>query len=98
MGATYEAIEQAGCGILAPGVALQGRLNRLEKFFRDYRVLNPQQQLFQVVDLAKVKRVVEDTLDRGRGEQWGTSLEATTSVQNLLLVPSVESMAILPGS
>ena len=73
-------------------------LNRLEEFFRDYRVVNPQRQLFQVVDLAKVKRVVEDAPDRGRGEQRGTCLEATTSVQNLLLVPSVESMAILPGS
>ena len=72
--------------------------NRLEEFFRGYRVVNPQQQLFQVVDLAAVKRVVEDALDSGRGEQRGTSLEVTTSVQNLLLVPSVESIAILPGS
>ena len=41
--------------------------------------------------------LVGDCLLAG-GEQLGASLEVTTSVQNLLLVPSVESMAILPGS
>ena len=38
--------------------------------------MNPQLQLFQVVDLAAVKRVVKDA-PIGRGEQPGTSLEVS---------------------
>ena len=50
--------------------------------------MNPQQQLFQVVDLAAVKQVVEDAPGRGRGEQPGTSLEVsvTSKISCMFLV------------